>query len=134
MFDPETFVSDCQRAASAADALAAVQAVVTAAVGDPGSIDAILGVDLGESDALFSSADLTVQRIQWPPGFESSTHEHRMWAVVGVYTGLEQNRIYRRSGSGIEQCGDRAVGEGEVLLLGEDAIHSVENPLRTRTA
>jgi predicted metal-dependent enzyme (double-stranded beta helix superfamily) len=135
VFDAETFVSECQRAASAADALAAVQEIVATTIGDPGSIDATLGTEFkGESDTLFSSADLTVQRIQWPPGIDSSAHEHRMWAVVGVYTGFELNRIYRRSPNGIEECGRRPLGEGEVLVLGPDAIHSVENPLRRRTA
>jgi predicted metal-dependent enzyme (double-stranded beta helix superfamily) len=135
VFDPETFIRDCQRAAASADALAAIQAVVTATIGEPASIDAVLGAEFkGASDTLFSSPELTVQRIQWPPGIESAPHEHRMWAVVGVYTGLEQNRVFRRAPSGIEECGERALGEGEVLALEDDAIHSVENPLRKRTA
>jgi hypothetical protein len=67
VFDAETFVSECQRAASAADTLAAVQEIVAPAIGDPASIDATLGSEFkGESDTLFSSPDLTVQRIQWP--------------------------------------------------------------------
>ena len=55
------------------------------------------------------------------------------WAVVGVYgTGTEPRlSVLRRR---IEECDDHALSEGDVLLLGEDAIHSVENPLRKRTA
>ncbi len=135
MFDPETFVGECQRAAAAADAVAAVGQVVATAIAEPAAIDATLGAEFkGESDTLFASTDLTVQRIQWPPGIDSSAHEHRMWAVVGVYTGLEQNRLYKRSPTGIEECGHRALGEGEILMLDAVAIHSVENPLRRRTA
>jgi len=135
VFDPEAFVLQCRSAASTSDPAAAVEEVVSKCVDDPASIDAVLGSEFkGESDTLFSSADLTVQRIQWPPGIDSGAHEHRMWAVVGVYTGLEQNRIYRRTPEGIEESDRRALGEGETLMLGEDAIHSVENPLRRRTA
>ena len=126
---------ECQSAASTTDPVAAVGQVVAEAIAEPAAIDATLGAEFkGESDTLFSSADLTVQRIQWPPGIDSSAHEHRMWAVVGVYTGLEHNRLYRRSPTGIEECGHRALDEGEILMLDEDAIHSVENPLRKRTA
>jgi hypothetical protein len=47
---------------------------------------------------------------------------------------LEVNRIYRRSAHGIEECTHRDLVEGDVLVLDEDAIHAVENPLRRRTA
>jgi predicted metal-dependent enzyme (double-stranded beta helix superfamily) len=135
MFDADWFVRECQRAGSSLDAAAAVGEVVETAIHDAAAIDATLGAEFtGQATTLFSSAELTVQRIQWPPGIESPAHEHRMWAVVGVYTGLEQNRIYRRASSGIEATGDRALAEGEVLVLGRDAIHSVDNPLHTRTA
>jgi predicted metal-dependent enzyme (double-stranded beta helix superfamily) len=128
-------VTECQDAAASVDAAAAVGEVVATAIDDAAAIDASLGAEFtGEATTLFSSADLTVQRIQWPPGIESPAHEHRMWAVVGVYKGLEDNRIYRRSSSGIEASDDRPLAEGEVLVLGDDAIHSVQNPLHTRTA
>jgi predicted metal-dependent enzyme (double-stranded beta helix superfamily) len=135
MFEVDRFVSDCQEAASSADPLEAAREVVASAITHPAAIDAVLGTEIrAEPDTLFSSAGLTVQRIQWPPGIESPAHEHRMWAVVGVYAGLELNRIYRRSADGIEECAKRDIGEGDVLVLDEDAIHSVENPLRRRTA
>ena len=136
MFDAQDFVTDGQAAATEVDPVAAVQEVVASAIADGASIDAALGTEFkAEADTLFSSVDLTVQRIQWPPGIDSSMHDHRMWAVVGVYVGQELNRIYRRSPDGIEERGHRALGEGDVLVLDEgDAIHSVENPLHRRTA
>jgi hypothetical protein len=38
---------------------------------------------------LFSSPELTVQRIVWPGGAARPAHNHGMWAVVGVYAGEE---------------------------------------------
>ena len=52
-----------------------------------------------------------------------------MWAVIGVYDGQENNTFYRRSGNGLEQAGDRQLRTGNVLVLGVDAIHAIENPL-----
>ena len=89
----------------------------------------MLGTELkGNNDTLFSSEALTVQRIIWVPGLPSVPHEHRMWAVVGVYAGEELNRIYERSPDGrLTEIRTRAVPERDVFVLDADAIHSVEN-------
>src|SRR5262249_7772684 len=53
-------------------------------------------------------------------------------AVIGIYTGREDNIFWRRlpDGSGrIEAAGARALGTGEALTLGHDIIHSVTNPI-----
>jgi len=72
-----------------------VQEVVAVEIVDGAAIDSVLGTELKpEHETLFSSEDLTIQRIIWLPGLGSSLHEHRMWAVVGVYAGEELNRIY----------------------------------------
>ena len=57
-----------------------------------------------------------------------------MWAVVGVYAGQELNRIFERVSDGIRECDSRVVAEGDVFVLGPDALHSVENPGHERTA
>lgn len=135
MFDPETYVSECQAARTTADPVSAVRMVVGSAIADGDAIDAALGAALtGEEEALFSSADLTVLRILWPGGVRTSPHDHRMWAVIGVYRGEELNRFYERTPNGLKECGDRAVGPGEVLVLDRATIHSVENPHRELTA
>ena len=129
MFDPEVFVSECQAARTTADPVGAVGKVVGTTIADGGAIDAVLGAALtGEEQALFSSEDLTVQRILWPGGMFTPPHEHRMWAVIGVYRGEELNRFYERTPQGLKECGQRAVGRGDVLVLDSDTIHSVENP------
>ena len=55
-----------------------------------------------------------------------------MWAVIGIYTGREDNILWRRlpgEGGRIEAAGAKSLGEGEALALGPDVIHSVLNPL-----
>ena len=135
VFDSAEFVRAVQSAAASSDPINAVQEVVAGEIVDGAAIDSVLGTELKpEHETLISSEDLTIQRIIWLPGFGGSPHEHRMWAVVGVYAGEEVNRLYERSADGLTECGTCVVPEREVFLLDADAIHSVENPDRTWTA
>ena len=127
MFDPDRFVSECQAAVTSADPVDAVRTIVATSLTDSASI--------GDGyEVLVSSPALTVQRIPWPPGLVTSVHEHRMWAVIGVYRGGELNHFYERTADGLNRCGERAVACGEVLVLDADVIHAVENPHRKVTA
>ena len=60
-------------------------------------------------------------------------HDHRVWAVIGIYTGREDNIFWRRlpsqEGGRVEAAGARALGVKDAVLLGRDIIHSVTNPL-----
>jgi hypothetical protein len=133
-FDVEAFVAQCQHAASQPDPSTAVRAVVAAAITDGPSIDAALGGNgYGLRETWFVSPALTVQRIGWPPGIRTGPHEHRMWAVVGVYVGTELNRLFHRTSDGLIEHSVCHVGQGEVLVLDDTAIHSVANPCRGRT-
>ena len=57
-----------------------------------------------------------------------------MWAVIGVYRGEEVNHLFERTPDGLHECDERLVRRGEVLTLGRDVIHSVDNPHRELTA
>ena len=52
-----------------------------------------------------------------------------MWAVIGVYEGQENNTFYRRSGESLELAGGKDLKTSDVLVLGEDAVHAIANPL-----
>jgi predicted metal-dependent enzyme (double-stranded beta helix superfamily) len=135
MFDAEAFALACHAAANAAEPISAVQEVVGVAIRDGAAIDAVLGTDIKrEHDTFLSSGELTVQRILWPGGSWSPPHDHRMWAVIGVYAGEEVNQLYERVPEGLQALRTCAVSEREVLSLAADAIHSVENPHRELTA
>jgi predicted metal-dependent enzyme (double-stranded beta helix superfamily) len=64
-------------------------------------------------------------------------HDHRMWAVIGVYTGREDNIFWRRvpgSGGGkLEAVGAKALSQRDAEPLGHNIIHSVTNPIRRLT-
>ena len=127
-FGRDEFVADCLVAVAESDVVGAVAEVVRRHVLTGAAIDdAFRGAGPG-SVTLYASSTLTVQRIEWSPGVQSAAHDHRMWAVVGVYGGAEHNSFYRRSANGLEDVGGRVVAAGEALVLGVDAIHSVANP------
>ena len=56
-----------------------------------------------------------------------------MWAVIGIYTGREDNIFWRRvpgqDGGRIEAAGAKSLGERDVEPLGREIIHTVTNPL-----
>ena len=135
MFDLDQFVADC-RAAVAADAShKIVREIVERAVAAPGSVIKGLGEPrLGHIDTLYHGDDLTILNVVWAPLMTVVPHEHRMWAVIGVYTGAEDNMFWRRVGeqdgrSRIEAAGARSLRVGDAEPLGRDIVHSVTNPL-----
>ena len=53
-----------------------------------------------------------------------------MWAVIGIYTGREDNIFWRRRPSGkIEAAAAQSMSVGDASPLGPDIIHSVTNPI-----
>ena len=77
---------------------------------------------------LHNAPDLTVLRVAWTPGMRINPHNHEMWAVIGMYGGVEDNAFYRRDPEeGLVPSGGKEVPAGDVLVLGDDTIHSVAN-------
>lgn len=92
-------------------------------------IEAALGAeDRCGVTTLEAASDLTVHRIVWPAGIRIPPHDHHMWAVVGVYRGTEHNQLYVDDPTGLVATGSRLLEEGDVLVLGEHAIHAMTNP------
>ena len=64
-------------------------------------------------------------------------HDHRMWAAIAIYAGQEDNAFYRRDAESrrtLVESGGKEIVTGDVLLLGDDAIHSVANSRDRLTA
>ena len=78
---------------------------------------------------LHRSPDLTILDIIWGPGMTIYPHDHRMWAVIGVYEGCEDNTFFRRTPDGIVAASARRIEAGETAVLGAQTIHAVTNPL-----
>jgi predicted metal-dependent enzyme (double-stranded beta helix superfamily) len=100
-------------------------------IADPSALEKAVGpVEQGGIQPLHNSDDLTILRVAWTPGMVLNPHEHRMWAAIAMYGGQEDNAFYRRAANGLDPSGGREVTAGEVLVLGDDVIHSVANSRR----
>src|SRR5581483_10150868 len=133
MFDLDAFIEACQRLVREPHAPRHALELVRAAVADgPAVAKAVtpLGAGANALDApLFRSPELTILNATLRPGFVSIPHDHGMWAVIGIYDGEEANTFYRRTEGGLEETNRRTVHAGEAIILGEDVIHAIENPL-----
>ena len=137
MFDLEAFIDACQRLVREPHAPKHALELMRAAVADPAAVArAVTPLD-GRANALdaplFRSPELTVLNATLRPGFVSIPHDHGMWAVIGIYEGEEANTFYRRAGDGLEPSNHRTIHAGEAIILGEDVIHAIENPLERQT-
>jgi predicted metal-dependent enzyme (double-stranded beta helix superfamily) len=136
MFEVERFVADCQ--AGAVNGSRGVLEVVARAVAAPTDVIAAVGDPRRAGvQVLHRSAELTVLNLVWGPWMCQLPHDHAMWAVIGIYTGREDNIFWRRPprepGGRITAAGARALSEREAVPLGADVIHSVINPIRRLT-
>lgn len=131
MFDLDRFIADCRAAVAEDDSHKAVREVVARAVADPaGVLKAVGEPRMAGVDALHRGDDLTILNVVWAPLMTILPHDHRTWAVIGVYGGGEDNVYWRRCGDGrIEAAGARSLRVGSVEPLGRDIVHSVTNPL-----
>ncbi len=133
MFQLEQFVSDCRAALREDAKQPAVREVVLRAVANPGEVLKALGEpQKAEMQTLYRSDDLTILNVIWAPWMNLLPHNHQMWAVIGLYTGREDNIFWRRvTGSNglVEAAGARALREKDAEPLGRDVIHSVSNPI-----
>jgi predicted metal-dependent enzyme (double-stranded beta helix superfamily) len=132
-FDLDRFVEDVR--AASVDGQAAVEQVLARAVSDPAAVLAALG-EPSEVGPLpvYRSPALTILNVVWAPLMVLPTHDHLMWATIGIYTGREDNILWERRGAVAEAVGAASLSEKEVFSLPDDAIHSVVNPLSRLTA
>ena len=137
MLDLDRFIAEC-RGAAAASGSPGVLEVVAKAVATPADVLQILGEPQRAAvHVLHRSPDITVFNLIWGPWMCQLPHNHGMWAVIGIYTGREDNIFWRRPGvvpgGRIEAAGARALSERDAVPLGPEIIHSVINPIKRLT-
>ena len=141
MFQKDRFLEDCRSAVG--DGQKAVRELVLEAVADPSGIVSELGEPTKAGVyPLHDADDLTVINFVWAPCMTLLPHNHNMFAVIGIYSGREDNIFWRRiddgdgNGSGpcIEAAGAESMEPGQAATMGRDIIHSVANPIAKLTS
>ena len=138
MFDLDQFIADL-RATLPDRSRQPMKEVVARAVSDPAALMRVIGEpEKPGVQVLHKSPEITVMNLLWAPRQLALPHDHRMAAVIGMYTGREDNLFWRRIANPvkfqIEPAGGEALGTGDVTLLGHDIVHSVVNPLNRISA
>lgn len=139
MFDLDRFIEDCRAAVAADPTHKAAREVVARAVADPGGIVKTLGTPMhAGNQCLYRSNELTILNLTWGPYMTLRPHNHRIWAVIGIYEGAEDNVFWRRieteNGARIEAAGAKSMRVKDCAAMGADIIHSVTNPIPRLTA
>ena len=127
----DRFVADCRAAQLEDSTHKSVREVVTRAVSEPGAVLKGLGEPQRSGvQKIYHSPNLTILNVIWGPRMTIWPHNHQMWAVIGIYSGCEDNIFWRRLPNGkVEAAGARALCEKDAEPLGPDIIHSVTNPI-----
>jgi len=86
------------------------------------------GWRLGGEHVLHHSDDLTVMVLETLPGVRQPPHDHGMQAIIGVFEGCEEQRFFARSDRGVAVAAERNLEPGDVIVLGERAIHAISSP------
>lgn len=138
MFDRDQFIEEIRAAHSQDRSHKAAREVVARAVSEPGAVVKGLGEPKRATvEKLYHGPELTVLNVIWAPMMTLMPHNHQMWAVIGIYSGREDNIFWRRikdhPEGRIEAARASALMEGDAVPLGRDIIHSVTNPIRRMT-
>ncbi|GAC1358165.1 MAG: hypothetical protein NVSMB31_18600 [Vulcanimicrobiaceae bacterium] len=133
-FEVEAFIDDCKGAIGAAGAQKAVHEIVSRVVSSPRAVVERLGEPTaGGIQTIYHSLNLTILNIVWAPKMTLLPHDHRMWAVIGIYGGREDNIFWKRIANSptgrVEAVSANAISERDAVMLGPDIVHSVTNPI-----
>lgn len=135
MFEKERFIEECRAALKDRNAQAAIRELVAQAVSDPAQVIRALGEPQRSGvETICRAEDLTILNLCWGPRMVFKPHDHRMWAVIGVYGGREENTFFRRNGKSLTQHGTKELNAKDTVPLGAAIIHAVTNPLDQITA
>ena len=126
--DITELIDACREAAGGDTPTGDVSELVADFVHQP-NLPSLLGDgDRSTYEALYRGEDILVLHGVVPPTpAPVAPHDHRMWAVIGVYQGLEHNELFvRAQGGGLESVDRFTVGAGDVGTLDASTIHSVQ--------
>ena len=138
----EEFTADCRAAVdTGTDVPRTIAGLVRELIADPAALAAAVpafgddevptserGFRLGGEAVLHQAEDLTVMVLDTLPGVIQPPHDHEMNAFIGVFEGCEEQRFWTRTGDGVEATTGRVLEAGEMVALGERAIHAISSP------
>jgi predicted metal-dependent enzyme (double-stranded beta helix superfamily) len=134
LIEMQKFIEDCIAANKDSNPQEAVKEVLARGVSNPKAMLKAIGEPTEAGLKVFlRSKDLTIFAASWTPQMNLMPHDHHMWANIGIYTGREDNIIWKRNKESLEANDVRCLFAGDIATLNTNAIHSVTNPLQRFT-
>jgi predicted metal-dependent enzyme (double-stranded beta helix superfamily) len=124
----EELIEGCRGAVTTQDPVTAVMEVLGAFLHQRNLEHQLGTADRSTYDALYRGNDLLVLHGVVPPTPKPvDPHDHRMWAVVGVYHGREDNQLFARTDDAALEPTERfSLSAGELRPLDPSTVHSVQ--------
>jgi predicted metal-dependent enzyme (double-stranded beta helix superfamily) len=121
-------VEKCRDAATTDDPVIGVMEVLGAFLHQTNLEQQLGRADRSTYEALYRGRDLLVLHGVVPPTPRPvDPHDHRMWAVIGVYHGREDNQLFARTDDATLQPTERfSIRAGEIRPLDASTIHSIQ--------
>jgi len=134
LMEMQKFIEECIEANKDSNPQKAVKEVLERGVSNPSAMLKAIGEPTEAGLKVFHrSKDLTIFAASWTPQMNLMPHNHKMWANIGIYTGREDNILWKPDKKGLEADDVRCLFAGDVATLNTNAIHSVTNPLQRFT-
>ncbi|MFT6390048.1 MAG: putative metal-dependent enzyme (double-stranded beta helix superfamily) [Cellvibrionaceae bacterium] len=135
MFNKECFISECKKLIGLENAHKKIHELLKTQLTDSSKIIEQLGQPKAAGvELLYCADDLTIINFVMTPGMHLHAHNHNMWAIIGIYAGVEENIFYTRVDGTITKKNSKKLSIGDAVILGENVIHSVRNPTSNFTA
>jgi predicted metal-dependent enzyme (double-stranded beta helix superfamily) len=132
--DLDQLIIDCRAALSEDRPQAALREVLRRVVSRPGPLMDALPATRQQGVVVHVADDLTIFQLVNAGGFKLYPHNHGSWSACAFYAGREHNTFWRRTTRGLQKASTKEYGEGDVVIMGTDVVHSIHNPLATTNA
>lgn len=81
---------------------------------------------LDDDVMLYEDATISIWHYRMPTGVVVPPHDHQVYAIIGVYEGVEANHFYTLKQGELVCDAINQVGQGTAILIQPDSIHSVQ--------
>lgn len=125
-FSLDQFVADGRAAAAKPNALQAADALMVAIFSDPQAIASSMPPMEEDEVILFEDDSVSIWHERFLPTGELPPHDHQLSAVIGVYHGMERNRLFRKSGGRLVEAGSLVLCAGQTHVFGPHDVHAVQ--------
>ncbi|MBS38442.1 MAG: hypothetical protein CMO26_21265 [Thiotrichales bacterium] len=125
-FNLDEFIQAARDAAVSDSPTKATLALMKKTLAEPDSVAANMGDYQKDDVVLFEDSTVSIWYVRFQPGTVVPPHDHQIPTFIGVYSGVEENRLYRVESEGLNHVSTRNIGAGEVLSIGPNGIHAVQ--------